>query len=228
MTNRLMYVLCLIVLVDLGLQGTNLYRRYFSARPEIVSRAKPGTTMDLSGQPIQGNPQSRTVLVEFSDFECPYCTRHATSVFGELRERLVVPGKVRYAFVNTPLPIHPNAKLLAGAGICAAKQDSFWEVHDIFFGKKTKTKTEIMLVAEDLGLELEKFDECLSDPETTGQIDRNLEETKRLGINGTPGFVIGTADATGQLTIQRFVRGAQPFNVFEQAISDVSSKNAGN
>jgi protein-disulfide isomerase len=226
MKSVVMYGLCLVVAIDVAMQGVSLYRQGFLRSPEVVSRASAGTSVDLADQPIQGNPDTQIVLVEFSDFECPYCDRYATGVYKEVREHLVDSGKIRYAFVNTPLPIHPNAKSLAVAAMCAGKQHRFWEAHDIIFEKGTRTKDDISTVARTLDLDPNTFEQCINDPGTVAKIDHNLEQAQKLGITGTPGFAIGTTTSSGQVSIHRFVRGAQPFKVFEQAISDVALEEA--
>ena len=79
-----------------------------------------------------------------------------------------------------------------------------------------------MVVAEELSLDMESFEDCLDHPETVAQIDRDVELAGKLGLTGTPGFALGVADETGQVLVRMFVRGAQPVSVFEQAISEIS------
>jgi protein-disulfide isomerase len=226
MKNWLMYLLLALLGGDVAIQGLNVYRQR-SSRPATVSRAPSGTILDISSYPIQGTTDAKTIIAEFSDFECPFCTQYATGVYPQLKERLVTAGKVRYAFVNEPLPIHPSARVLAQAALCAANQDRFWEVHDIFFKKKPRTSEDAEEIAQDLGLDMARYRACLSDPQTDNDIERDLRQAQRLGLDGTPSFAIGTLDSANKLVIHSFIRGAQSLETFEKEIAGAASRTTG-
>ena len=115
MTNRILIVLISIALM---LQAITLYKQHRrSSGPnspvQPTRDPAPGTAIDLEGLPIKGSGDARIVMIEFSDYECPFCARHAMGVGKDIEKEFVSTGKVRHAFVNHPLPIHPNARLLA-------------------------------------------------------------------------------------------------------------------
>jgi len=172
---------------------------------------------------MRGTNAARVFVIEFSDYECPFCARHAAGVAAEIERKFVVTGKVKHAFVNNPLPIHANAKLLAATAICSGEQGRYWEMHDALFASMPKSETEILQVAhrEMKGLDLEKLQQCLKSPRPTGIIERDLELVKRLGLSGTPSFAVGRLAPTGHIQIHKFVRGAQSANVFEKVIGAV-------
>src|SRR5262245_29447014 len=122
--------------------------------------APAGTSLELAGLPVKGPDNARVVLVEFSDYECPYCAQHATGVSHQLDKEFVKTGQIRYAFANNPIPSHPNAVPLAQAAICAGQQDRYWPMHDRLFEVKPKTREELVSVADGLGLDRPAFEQC--------------------------------------------------------------------
>jgi protein-disulfide isomerase len=220
MKDRLIYMLSFLILLQLGMEGVNLYRQRAS-RPEILRDAPPGTRIDVSNRPVQGSVGQEIILIEFSDFECPFCIRHASTVSTALHQRYVETGFIRHAFVNNPLEIHPNARLLAAAGICASEQRRFWEIRSAIFRQRSNSRRDVLDVAADLELHLPRFEECLDKPATEARIQADVNEARRLGLTGTPSFALGRQDTSGQVEIEIFVHGAQPLEVFEQMIMDM-------
>jgi protein-disulfide isomerase len=219
MKNWLVVVVCLLLVVDISIQGINLYQRH-SATRSYVSSVEPDTTIDLTNHAIQGDLKARKVIVEFGDFECPFCLRFATEVLPTLRRDFVERGAIKYAYMNTPLPIHPNAKLLATAAICAGKQDHFWEMHDAFIEKKPSTRSGIIKIAESLNLSTLVFDACLTDRESENQINSDIRQAMNLGVKGAPSFAVGTLQPDGKVLVKTLIAGVQPVKVFERAIAE--------
>ena len=222
MKDRLIYVLSFLVLVQVGIEGVNLYRQRAN-RPQVLREAAAGTVIQLSERPVQGDSDRDVILIEYSDFECPFCIRHASGVSIDLHEQYVETGLTRHAFVNNPLEIHPNARLLAAAGICAGEQGHFWEMRSAIFGQRLNSRRDVLDVADELTLDLLKFEECLDKSETGARIQMDVDEANELGLTATPSFALGRQDADGQVEIETFVLGAQPFEVFEQAIMEMLS-----
>jgi protein-disulfide isomerase len=216
MKNSIQYIFVALVLVDVGLQGLTYYRQH-GAQPAAMSPAPAGTTIDIADRPLQGDPKTRIVILEFSDFECPFCRRHTSTVLPHLRQQYISNGKVRYGFVNNPLPIHANARLLATAAICA--KDRFWQMHDALFEQQPKAKPEIVKIGHDIGLEQASFERCLDDPATNDAVERDLRIAEHTGLKSTPAFGVGLVNGTGQVTIQTIITGAQPLEIFDKAIA---------
>jgi protein-disulfide isomerase len=126
MTNRLVLVFMALMVVT---QGVTLYKQRSAVayppvptqRP-VVQNAPKGTIVETLGAPSKGNSAAKVVLIEFSDYECPFCAKHAIGAGLELEQRFVQSGKMRWAFLNNPLPIHPHARVFAKAAICAGQQ----------------------------------------------------------------------------------------------------------
>jgi len=211
--NRLLIALTLLVVLSIGL-------------PRLVSNRSnsgaPVGTIDIAGMPVEGAADARVALVEFSDYECPYCARNATTVFPELRKRFISTGKIRYVFANFPLPNHPNAKPLAAAAVCAGKQDAYWEMHDELFGKRPRTAENILDLGKRMGLQMQPFEQCLgNDGPLTDRIRSDQQIAREFQISATPTFVLGVTDTQGRVEAKDIIVGAQPLTVFESAIADL-------
>lgn len=221
--NRLIVAM---LALTIALQGILLYQqRKIVVKPPAdrtaLSDAPKGSVVTLDGLPIRGNPQAQIVAIEFSDYECPFCSRYATTVAKEVDDRFIRTGKIQYAFANNPLPMHRNAQLLAMAAICSGEQNHYWEMHDGLFLDKPQDRTAIVRVAENLGVANPKFEACLDGP-IVSQIGKDQKVAQQLNLTATPGFAIGIKESTGRVTIKKLIIGAQPIEVFEKAILSVS------
>jgi protein-disulfide isomerase len=182
---------------------------------------KTGTTLYLRGHPILGDVNASVVIVEFGDYECTHCIRYGKEILPFLRQKFIDQGIIRYAYMNSPLPVHRNAMLLACAAICAGEQKDYWVMHDALIEKQPSTRLEVMKVAESLGLDLLEFDTCLSNVTSENQINEDLQQAKNLGLRAVPSFAVGTIKPDGQVLVQELITGAQPFRIFEHAIGKI-------
>jgi protein-disulfide isomerase len=211
-TNRLL--IALIILVGLGIALPNLIS------DRSGSKAPSSTTIDVAGMPVEGSPEGKVAIVEFSDYECPYCARFTSGVLPELRNQFISTGKVRHFFANFPLSNHPNAIPMAAAAMCAAKQDAYWRMHDALFENRPKTAEAIRDLGRGIGLQMQPFETCLGeDHAATERIELDQRIADGFQISGTPSFVVGTIDAQGLVTAADVIVGAQPLSVFEAAIT---------
>lgn len=180
--------------------------------------------MEVAGLPTEGDDTAKVVLIEFSDYECPFCARHATGVGRKLNEEFVASGKARHVFSNLPLPIHKNAKLFAIAAICAGEQEHYWQMHDMLFDEKPKGKDELLPIVQKLGLDSTRFEQCLDHGASAQErINLDLKQADQFKLTGTPSFAIGRVDSSGKVVIQKFIIGALPIETFEKTINDVLS-----
>jgi protein-disulfide isomerase len=167
------------------------------------------------------------VIVEFTDFQCPFCGRHARDTYPALRKELIDSGKARYASVNYPLEqLHPGALPAAKAAECAGEQGKYWEMHAKLFLDATATSAE--RVAEHVkALELDgpRFKECFAGDKVTAKVKGDQAEGQRLGINSTPTFLVGRMEKDGGVTVMLKINGAHPVDVFAKAVEDVRSGN---
>src|SRR6266540_1918344 len=164
--------------------------------------------VDVTGRPIRGNKDAPVTIVEFSDFQCPFCSRARPTV-NKVRE--TYGDKVRVIFRNFPLSIHPQAQKAGEAAGCAGEQGKFWEMHDRLFANQAKLQVpDLKEHAAVLGLDPEAFRQCLDSGRHTADLQRDAEAGTGYGVSGTPSFFING----------RPLVGAQPFESFAQVIDD--------
>lgn len=216
-------LILLLITLSIGMQATILYRQFRpignSGRRNAVEDVSP-TPVDLSGRPLKGVRTAKVVLIEFSDFECPFCQRHAKGVAHEVDQQFVSTGKIEYAFVNNPLPNHGAANLLATAAICGGEQGRFWETYEVLFEKTPKTKEEIVEATKGQPWNHEDFSKCMvGTTQTAERIKKDAMTAKELGVSGTPSFALGKIGPDGRVVVTKIIRGAQPLTVFRDAIN---------
>jgi protein-disulfide isomerase len=183
------------------------------SQAKIVDNLKPPPVIraevSIEGAPFRGAPDAPVTLVEFSDFECPFCKR-AHPTLTQLLEKY--PGKVKLVYRDFPLEsIHPQARPAAEAARCARDQGKFWEYYDTLFTESPKlAPDDLKRYAGQIGLDGTKFDTCVAGGVHKATIQRDLDEGNRLGITGTPAFFING----------RIISGAQPFEAFARVIDE--------
>jgi len=179
-----------------------------------------GVGFDLEGAHILGSISAKLVMVEFSDYECPFCGRHARETFPEIRKQYIDKGIIRYAVADNPLTvIHPFAAKAAEAAHCAGVQGKYWEAHEAMMAKQDGLK-DLTAYAKELKLDIKRFEACLDSGEYTSAVKSNMSLAGRLGISGVPAFIIGATDNDdpGKVTAISVIRGALPFESFKREI----------
>ncbi len=162
---------------------------------------------DVLGSPSIGSKNARVTIIEFSDFQCPFC-RESVSVIKEVLE--TYKQDVRLVFKHLPLDIHERAFDSARAAFCAGEQDLFWPYHDFLFSSKELSPEALDRIASNVGLSMPKFKACLSSNVSREAVLREVQEAKRLGINSTPTFIING----------RLIRGAITFDEFKTIVAE--------
>jgi protein-disulfide isomerase len=175
---------------------------------------RPVADVKVGNAATFGNANAKVTIVEFSDFQCPFCSK-AADIVSQIKKKY--GKKVRVAFKNYPLPFHSHAKVAAQAGLCANEQSPkmFWKMHDAMFADQAKLMESGLLdSAKKIGLNEKKFSECLKSGKFTAQIDAEIKEGQDIGVKSTPTFFVN-----GML-----VNGAQPIKVFSEIIDDELAK----
>lgn len=209
----------------LALNKTNLYIVTLSSNADLADRYVPifrsiGTSLafipprryevSLDDDPVKGSPDAPVTIVEFSEFQCPYCSLYVRETFPKIDETYVRTGKVKYVFRDFPLTsIHPNAQKAAEAAGCAAQQGKFWEYHDILFTHQDALGVpSLKQYAADLGLDTAQFDACLDSGAMADEVAKDMADGQQYGVTGTPAFFVNGIKLTG----------AQPFEAFQELI----------
>jgi protein-disulfide isomerase len=173
--------------------------------------------------PILGDEKAKVTIVEFSDFQCPFCKRYIDETHEQLKEKYIDTGKVKFTFRHYPLTsIHPNAQVAHEASECANEQGKFWEYHDLIFAQQdtwspqTLSDATISLVgyAGELGLNTDQFKSCVETEKFKQAVEADLEAGTQVQVDGTPAFFVNG---------YRLV-GAQPFSEFERVIEEELKK----
>lgn len=165
------------------------------------------TQSDSLGRPVRGNANALITIVEYSDYECPFCSRAEPTIAQLLKD---YPNDIRVIFAHNPLPFHKNAKLAHQATWAAQKQGKFWEMHDrIFQNTRNISEPALLTLAKELGLDMDRFQKDLKSPEAVAAIDNSIKEGSERGVSGTPSFLIN-----GELLV-----GAQPIDKFRTLIN---------
>jgi protein-disulfide isomerase len=159
-----------------------------------------------------GSPDAPVTIVEFSDYQCPFCRRHSMETMPYIKAELIDSGRVHYIFKDLPLDsIHPEARQAAVAARCAGEQDAYWEMHDALFETQTRwggagagLDGVLISVAVDLGLNRGAFESCLSSGRHDAAVQENYAEARSLGIQGTPYFLIDGYPLSGALPAEVF------------------------
>lgn len=175
----------------------------------IQKPQRPVFDVVVGDSPTFGGKDAKVTIVEFSDFQCPFCAK-AVDVLKELKSKY--GDKIQVAFRNFPLPFHSHAKIAAVAGLCAREQgdDKFWKMHDTMFANQHEKldKGNLKNLAKKIGLDSGKFDSCLDSEKYMAKVEEDMKYGQEVGVKSTPTFFVN-----GQL-----VNGAQSLEVFSEII----------
>jgi len=188
--------------------------------------SQPSQPLKISSDndPIRGDPNAPITIIEFSDFQCPFCARFHVQTLPLLLEEYIDTGKVNLVYRDFPIQsIHPNAMPAAVAAECANEQGNYWEYHDMLFEKQSgwsrldsnSAISTFSQYATDIGLEQQQFDSCLGSGKYLEEVQGDLSDGRDYDITGTPGFFIGNEEI-GFVKIN----GAQPFDSFQKIIDE--------
>ena len=183
-----------------------------------------GASIPTAGEPTMGSANARVLIVEVSDYHCPFCRRNIQQTFPRLNEEYIKTGKAAYAFVDYPIAeLHPDAAKSHEAAACAGDQGRFWEMHTaLFAAAPVKDVPSLTGKATALGLDVQAFTACLTGGKHSAAIQESVARMQRLGIGGTPMTVVGIRPAPGQpMKIEQYIYGAQPYEKFKEAIEAV-------
>ena len=163
--------------------------------------------VSVDDDPVLGNEDALVTIVEFSDFQCPFCKKANDEALSLVKENYVKTGKVKLVFRDFPLEFHPEAEVAALAAECADEQGKFWEYHDVLFANQDSLgDANYKVWAEELGLDTEQFNDCYKSLKYLDEVRSDLVDGQKYGVSGTPAFFVDG----------RLISGAQPYSVFKQ------------
>ncbi len=207
-------------------------KKLLAARPTPAPQRPAGPVVkdvefDLGDTVITGDVKAPLILIEMTDYQCPFCARYAKQTYPQIKSEYVETGKVRYALLDMPLEsIHKQAFKAAEATHCATEQGKYWEMHDRLFDNQ-RALEPFSGHAEALGLDVAAFDTCLNSGKYAQSIREKMKLATKAGARGTPSFLLARTDPDNpsKITGITTLRGAQPFNSFkvqiEKALNDM-------
>jgi len=179
-------------------------------------------TISIGSSPFKGKIDATVTLVEFSDYQCPFCARNYQQVMPALEEEYVDTGKLKFVMRENPIPsIHRNAQNASLAALCADDQGKYWEMHNILFDNQRELDVEnLKAFAVSIGLDAVSFNECLDSEKYAKRINDDIASGGKLGVRGTPGFFLGLTDPNDpdKAHMKIFIKGAQPLASFKREI----------
>jgi len=186
-----------------------------AAAPAPAARAAAEVTIPVGDRPSLGTADAPLLMVEFTDYQCPYCRRFHEQSFPQIRREFIDTGKLRFVSMDLPLSFHSNAETAANAARCAGDQGRFWELREVMIVNAAMLSADdIRGYAQQVGLELGGFEQCMAARPYQQSIEKDSQAAQAAGISGTPSFVIGRNQAGKDLTGLKLV-GAQPYAAFK-------------
>jgi protein-disulfide isomerase len=192
-------------------------------REAPAAEAPANLDLSLDGAPVKGDEKARLVLVEFTDYECPFCARHVRQTLPQIEAEYVTSGKMRYAVRDFPLEaVHARALPAAEAARCAGDQGQFWQMHQrLFSNQRALSAADLRAHAGALGLDPGAFEACMQGGAHVARIRADFAAGTQGGVRGTPTFFIGLQEpGSPTVKVLRVIRGAVPFATFKAALDE--------
>jgi len=208
--------------------GQDVMQKDVAAIKDMLTPKKPkpfeGADLSIQGEPFMGDKDAKVTLIEFSDYQCPFCGRNFQQTLPQVVKDYVKTGKVKYVFHDFPLEqLHPNAFKAAEAARCGGDQGKYWEMHDkLFSNQRALDAAKLPDYAKDAGLDVEKFQACLTSDKDSAAIRAELADGAKVGVTGTPAFFLGITEPNqDKVHATKFINGAQPYANFKAAIDEL-------
>lgn len=166
----------------------------------------PEIAFNLEGAAVWGNKDAPVTIVEFSDFQCPFCSRADSTVVKELKKKYG-KNKIKVVFKHFPLSIHQDAKPASIASLCVHEQsaDKFWAMHDqLFANQRNLGEDDLKSYAKKVGADMAKFDECMKSKKYEAQVQADFDEGVKVGVNSTPSFFVNSQPILGARPVEEF------------------------
>ena len=181
--------------------------------------------VSIGDSPVMGKEKAPVTIIEYSDYQCPFCARNFNDVMPILEEEYIDTGKVKFVMRENPLTnLHPDAMKASMAALCAGDQGKYWEMQkELFTNQKQLKEDNLKTYAANIGLNTASFNECLDGNQHQSTISKDMASGAKLGVRGTPGFFIGLTDQSDpdKVNVTVFIKGAQSIEQFRASIDDM-------
>ena len=194
-------------------------KRLLQSRPAAAADVLPKDPIAIANEPSKGKGTAKVAVIEFSDYQCPFCSRYSKDTLPQIATDYIDTGKVKYVFRDLPLSFHKQAFKAAEAAHCAGAEGKFWEMHDTMFQNQAALAPEQLTAhAKTLGLDEGSFQQCLDSGRFAADINKDIAEAGAVGITGTPAFLVGVIQPDGRVKVVKKLSGARPYADFKAAI----------
>ncbi len=202
------------------LDGIKNYLRS-RAQPQAEPEAPLFSQASIDDDPVMGSKDAPLTLIEFSDYQCPFCGRFYRLILPQIKKDFIDTGRLKYVFRDFPLSMHPFAGKAAQAAQCSGEQGKYFDFHDKVFENQSSMNIDALKsYAKGLGLNMKDFNACLDGGKYADEIKKDMEAGVKAGVRGTPSFILGRTTSDGVIK-GRLIRGAQPYQVFKSAIEEL-------
>ena len=202
-------------------------KNFLQARQAPGSPETQSAVVSLDDDPFKGDKNAKLTLIEFSDYQCPFCSRHFRETLPQLERDYIKAGKVKYVFRDFPIEsIHREAFKASEAANCASEQGKYWEMHHrLFANQRALGLKDLPQHAQALGLDVATFQKCLDSGKEATEVRGDMADGQRVGVKGTPTFFLGvTEPGSNMLKAVKVLRGAQSYATFRAAIESLLSE----
>ncbi len=177
----------------------------------------------LRGEPVRGDSSARIAVIEYADFECPFCGQYMRQAYPQIVDNYIRTGKVKYFYRDLPLSMHSHAMVAAQAALCAGDQGKFWEMHDSLFANQAAlTENDMANRAKSLGMDPGQLTQCVSSQKYSNEIEKSATEAQSMGIDGTPTFFLGVIQDNGNVVkVEKTIVGAHPYQTFKSDLDEL-------
>jgi protein-disulfide isomerase len=215
------FVVLLLLLATAATVATFFVAPVSQAPTRETLPSPPAAPLSLHGA-TEGSREAPVVVVEFSDFECPFCAEFARKTLPALKTRYIGSGKVRFVFNHFPLEtMHPAALRAAVIAECGRQQGEFWTVHDRLFANQSTLDGVVTNPGKTVSLDQQRLTECLGSEQAIKAVKADIEVGKQLGLTGTPTFFIGTSVGQDRVAVRKVLVGAVRPAAIGEAIDSV-------
>lgn len=202
------------------LQGikTLLSERGIKAAPSVKN-----LHLGITEQPFKGNPEAGLTLIEFTDYQCPFCRKYAKQTLPELERDYIETGKIKYVVRDFPLQsLHRDAFQAAVAADCAGEQGQYWKMHDRLLSNSSSPYGDWSQHANAIGLDENQFQHCMKSDHPGQGVQKDLIEGRKVGVQGTPTFFLGVPEKnTGNIKVLKVMRGAQSYSKMKHSLDQL-------
>ncbi len=191
-----------------------LLQRKVTQAPTATQRVK----LPMVDTYALGRKDAPVTLMEFTDYQCPYCSKFHKTIFPQLKKNYINTGKVRFITRDLPLDFHKNAFQAARSARCAGEQNKYWELrHVLSSNPKNLSQEGVLEYVQELRMDVKQFQSCLESDKYEKEIKQDITDAHSVGITGTPGFVLGRTSKNGFEGFK--IKGAQPYSAFAARIN---------